>query len=210
MADDDRFYGDETERRDHQMRRGRRRYRDEGGSGGMDEDARRFARGREPFRDDDPRDPGYVVAPGRATQAYGSRYGYEGHGRRELGGQSEDRGFFDRAGDEIATWFGDEGAERRRRADVPVDQNYRGKGPKNYTRSDARILEDVNDRLTEDHQVDAGEIEVAVAQGEVTLNGTVASRAMKRRAEDVADDVSGVKHTQNNLRVRVNSEAGGA
>ncbi len=205
--DDDRFYGDDMERRDHQMRRGRRRYRDDDRTSSIDEDARRFARGREPFRDDDANDPGYVVAPGRAARSYGAQYGYEGRGRR---GRNEDRGFFDRAGDEIATWFGDEGAERRRRADVPVDQNYRGKGPKNYVRSDARILEDVNDRLTEDHQVDAGEIEVAVAQGEVTLNGTVASRAMKRRAEDVADDVSGVKHTQNNLRVRANPEPSSA
>ena len=38
-------------------------------------------------------------------------------------------------------------------------------------------------------------------KGEVTLSGTVNSRLEKRRAEDVADDVSGVKHVQNNLRV---------
>ena len=30
----------------------------------------------------------------------------------------EDRGFFERAGDEVASWFGDEEAERRRREDV--------------------------------------------------------------------------------------------
>jgi hypothetical protein len=35
----------------------------------------------------------------------------------------------------------------------------------------------------------------------VTLNGTVTSRFAKRRAEDCADDVSGVGHVQNNLRV---------
>ena len=32
-------------------------------------------------------------------------------------GQHEDRGFFERAGDEIASWFGDDDAERRRRHD---------------------------------------------------------------------------------------------
>jgi hypothetical protein len=32
-------------------------------------------------------------------------------------GPGEDRGFFERAGDEIASWFGDEDAERRRRED---------------------------------------------------------------------------------------------
>ena len=33
------------------------------------------------------------------------------------GGYDEDRGFFDRAGDEVRSWFGDEEAERRRRWD---------------------------------------------------------------------------------------------
>ena len=38
---------------------------------------------------------------------------------RERGGYSgrEERGFFERAGDEVASWFGDEEAERRRRQD---------------------------------------------------------------------------------------------
>jgi osmotically-inducible protein OsmY len=35
----------------------------------------------------------------------------------------------------------------------------------------------------------------------VTLSGTVTSRMAKRRAEDLADSVSGVEHVQNNLRV---------
>lgn len=58
----------------------------------------------------------------------------------------------------------------------------------------------MNDRLTEDVWIDASEIEVSVADGEVTLSGTVEDRRSKRRAEDVADDVTGVKHVQNNLR----------
>jgi hypothetical protein len=79
---------------------------------------------------------------------------------------------------------------------------YRGKGPKGYVRSDARILEDVNDRLADDRRLDARDIEVKVEAGEVTLNGQVRSREGKRRAEDLAEQVSGVKHLQNNLRVR--------
>src|SRR3546814_4366003 len=43
----------------------------------------------------------------------GSRYG-SGQGYRE----DDDRGFFDRAGDEVRSWFGDEEAERRRDRDV--------------------------------------------------------------------------------------------
>ncbi|MFK4872924.1 BON domain-containing protein [Novosphingobium sp. ZW T3_23] len=111
---------------------------------------------------------------------------------REYG---ENRGFFERAGDEIASWFGDEDAARRR------EQDHRGRGPSDYTRSDERIREDVNDRLTQDWRVDATNIRVVAKDGEVTLEGSVGSRNAKRRAEDVAEDVSGVKHVQNNLRV---------
>ncbi len=39
-------------------------------------------------------------------------------------GAGEDRGFFERAGDEVASWFGDEEAERRRREDQHVDGRY--------------------------------------------------------------------------------------
>ena len=39
----------------------------------------------------------------------------------------------------------------------------------------------------------------------VTLDGTVSTRLQKRRAEDCAEDVSGVKHVQNNLRVQEQS-----
>jgi hypothetical protein len=38
----------------------------------------------------------------------------------------DDRGFFDRAGDEIASWFGDEEAERRRREDQRMMERERG------------------------------------------------------------------------------------
>lgn len=45
---------------------------------------------------------------------------YEGRGGRE------DRGFFERAGDEIASWFGDDEAERRRREDQRMEGRDRG------------------------------------------------------------------------------------
>jgi CBS domain-containing protein len=78
---------------------------------------------------------------------------------------------------------------------------HRGRGPKNYQRSDERIREDVNERLMDDPVVDASEIEVAVQNREVTLTGTVRSRNEKRRAEDLAESLPGVSHVQNNLRV---------
>ncbi|MBC7767722.1 MAG: BON domain-containing protein [Phycisphaerales bacterium] len=83
---------------------------------------------------------------------------------------------------------------------------HRGRGPKNYTRSDDRIRDDINDRLTDDHDIDAGEIEVKVTSCEVVLSGTVDSREAKRRAEDIVEAVSGVKHVQNNLRVQSSDE----
>lgn len=42
-------------------------------------------------------------------------------GRRPYGYDREDRGFFDRAADEVASWFGDERAERRRDLDERFD-----------------------------------------------------------------------------------------
>jgi osmotically-inducible protein OsmY len=79
---------------------------------------------------------------------------------------------------------------------------HRGRGPKGYRRSDARIAEDLNDRLTDDPYVDASEIEVKVKDAEVTLEGFVTRREDKRRAEDLAETILGVGHVQNNLRLK--------
>lgn len=111
----------------------------------------------------------------------------------------DERGFFDRASDEVMSWFGDDDAARRREMDQRVD--YRGKGPAGYTRSKERILEDANERLMHDSSLDASKITVSCKDNEITLDGTVDSRSAKRRAEDIVDNVSGVKHVQNNLRV---------
>jgi osmotically-inducible protein OsmY len=81
-------------------------------------------------------------------------------------------------------------------------QSHSGRGPKNYQRSDERISEDVCDRLSDDHQLDASNIDVSVSGREVTLSGEVDSKQAKRRAEDCCDSVSGVEHVQNNLRVK--------
>lgn len=111
----------------------------------------------------------------------------------------DDRGFFDRASDEVMSWFGDDDAARRRQMDSRED--HRGKGPSGYTRSKERILEDANERLMHDSSLDASKITVSCEDNEITLTGTVDSRSAKRRAEDIVDHVSGVKHVQNNLRV---------
>jgi osmotically-inducible protein OsmY len=143
-------------------------------------------------------EPGFGAGYGAgAYRRPDSGYGYGGEhdwGRS----QSQDRGFFDKAADEVSSWFGDEEAERRRE----MDRRHSGRGPRNYARSDSRIHEDVCDRLTEHPLVDASDIDVSVSGREVTLSGTVHSRDEKRRAEDIAEAISGVTNVQNNLRVK--------
>lgn len=78
---------------------------------------------------------------------------------------------------------------------------HRGKGPANYQRSDERIREMVCEALTDDDRIDASQIEVHVKSGEVILTGTIEHRQMKRLAEDVVEQVSGVKDVQNQIRV---------
>ena len=85
--------------------------------------------------------------------------------------------------------------------------DYRGVGPKGYTRSDERIREEVCEYLTDDPHIDASHIEVGVKDGEVLLGGSVSSRADKRHAEDLAEHAMGVKDVQNNLRI-VRGEGG--
>lgn len=140
------------------------------------------------------------------ARSFGSVGGY-GYNAYDRGGarippreyDREDRGFFDRASDEVMSWLGDDDAARRRQMDSRED--HRGKGPSGYARSSERLLEDANERLMRDSSVDASRITVTCEDNEVTLNGTVTSRSAKRRAEDIVDDISGVKHVQNNLRV---------
>jgi osmotically-inducible protein OsmY len=148
----------------------------------------------------------YTDGPGRG------RYGYD-QGRehwayaRHPRDRDDDRGWFDRARDEVSAWMGDHDAQRRREHDAAVRADHRGRGPKGYRRSDERIREDVSDRLTDDGWLDASAIEVAVKDGEVTLSGTVHARDDKRRAELLAESVSGVDNVQNNLRLDRGPEA---
>ncbi|MEE4204741.1 MAG: SWFGD domain-containing protein [Erythrobacter sp.] len=132
--------------------------------------------------------------------------GYGGRGYR--GGRDRDRGFFDKAGDEVQSWFGDDDAERRRNRDHRQDsrENHRGRGPANYKRSNERLMEDACERLTHDPRIDARQINVTAKDNEITLDGHVWSRAEKREAEDCVHEISGVKHVQNNLRIATSDE----
>jgi len=139
---------------------------------------------------------------------YGSDYG-RGGGRnfdrdRGYGYREDDRNWWDKTTDEVQSWFGDDDAARRRHMDE--QRSHRGRGPEGYSRSDDRIREDINDKLTDDWFLDASRITCTVENGEVTLSGYVEHRRDKRRAEDLAEDVSGVRHVQNNIRVEKRDE----
>jgi hypothetical protein len=160
-----------------------------GGAWGFDE-----SWGRDPGWNEGWEPTGYGRA-GYGRDRYGERVGYGDRGRG-------DRSWWDRATDEVSSWMGDEEAERRRQQDRRPEEYFRGRGPRGYVRSDERIREDVSDRLTDNPILDATDIDVTVSGGEVTLSGNVDSRYSKRLAEDLADEVSGVRHVQNNLRIR--------
>jgi osmotically-inducible protein OsmY len=81
-------------------------------------------------------------------------------------------------------------------------QSYRGKGPRGYARSDERIKEDVCERLSEHHYIDATDVSVEVKDGVVTLEGAVGDRWQKYQAEDLTDTISGVKDISNRLTVK--------
>lgn len=86
--------------------------------------------------------------------------------------------------------------------------SHRGKGPKGYQRSDERLKEMVSEALEDEHGVDASDVEVKVENGEVTLTGTVQDRSQKRRAEDCAEGVRGIRDVHNQIRVKRNDGSG--
>jgi len=85
-------------------------------------------------------------ALGNDDRSRGRRYdqserSYRGrdYGRAPQGYANDDRGFLDRAGDEVRSWFGDEDAERRRRADERDEDRYQ---PREYGRNYDRFGEE--------------------------------------------------------------------
>jgi BON domain len=145
----------------------------------------------ESFGYGDPLGAGIGMGAGRYSRGYAGRHEQEeGRNRGSFAyGEETDRGD-----------YGGFGGYRRHGGGTGRGE-HRGRGPRGYRRSDERIREDVNDRLTDDDRLDASDVEVSVSDCEVTLNGSVGDRPSKRRAEDLAESVSGVTHVQNNLRV---------
>ena len=159
--------------------------------------------------------PGYggqgYQTPG--TQSYGSEGGWQGSQRGSFGG---DRNMSERSfgggmtmGDDFNRNHGarpgwqnqNQGQSYGQNQGQNQDNKFGTLGPKGYKRSDERIQEEVCDALSEGH-IDAREIEVSVANGEVTLKGTVTQRQDKQRAEQLAESIRGVGDVNNELRMK--------
>ena len=213
-----RFYGDD----DHE-----RIYREEYGQGGHEYgdapagyDAQRSPT-RERYHAEGYGRPGFGGYGGQyrrdmdrpasgGTGGYDYERGYGDGGRAESrGDRFEDAGrgageFLHRAGEKVAAWFGGGGEPRAYEPGTynrSASRGARGLGPQGYKRSDERISDDAHERLTDDTWLDATNISLSVSGGEVTLSGTVESREAKHRAERLVEEISGVNHVQNNLRL---------
>ncbi len=83
----------------------------------------------------------------------------------------------------------------------PTARRPGGLPPRGYRHGDARLYEEVNERLGASTLLDAEEIDVRVEGGVVTLSGTVPYRRHKRIAEFIALSVPGVDDVHNRIRV---------
>ena len=64
--------------------------------------------------------------------------GHDTHGGHDTHSGSTDRGFFERASDEVSSWFGDDEAERRREMDERSGGGRSGGGRNDYGRDEGR------------------------------------------------------------------------
>ncbi|HLZ77568.1 BON domain-containing protein [Phenylobacterium sp.] len=162
------------------------------------------------------REMNYPASGGTGGYDYERGYGDGGPRDSRLGESRGDRfegagrsagAFLHRAGEKVASWFnaGGEGRIYDRDYLDPTPTTWRrgarGLGPQGYKRSDERISDEAHERLTDDTWLDASNIGISVSGGEITLSGTVESREAKHRAEHLVEDLSGVTHVQNNLRI---------
>lgn len=202
-------YGDETRSPAQDYRRGGRFYGDDGRESIYREEYGQGGReyGAVPPGYDRPQWRGGAETYGGRSQGWRGRDHDDHNPPNVRGGRGDEgRSWWDRAKNQVASFFGDEDAERRAAWDRQTHDyrtdTHRGRGPKGYKRSDDRISEEVHQRLTDDPWVDATHIDVEVKDCEVTLSGTVDDREERRRAERCVEDIWGVTHVQNNLRVQ--------
>ena len=139
--------------------------------------------------------------------SYGDRNYDRSFGSRDtIDDQRMGRGMYDHRDDNRSFQSRDYGPSEGERgiwstANQRGQGQHRGKGPRGFARSDERIKETVCEALSDDEHIDASSIDVEVKSGEVTLSGTVPDRRIKRAAEDLVENLSGVKDVSNQLKV---------
>lgn len=124
------------------------------------------------------------------------------HSQHHQGGDREEPQWREETG------YGQQAGSAHGHGNREMHEEYTGLGPKNYSRSDQRIREDVCDELSNDRACNAENVEVDVTDGIVNLSGAVPSRQMKHRAEDIAEAIRGVKDVENRIRVAKPEQAG--
>lgn len=152
----------------------------------------------------DPRNENYYL--GRINKSGNNdlsmSYYTDGHSDRYYRNNEMKKGNNLAENDPISDPYKNNNFEGHKKRNYIPEGPHRGKGPKNYSRSIETIKEDASDRLADDSLVDASNIDLQVKDGELILCGTVETRFEKRRAENLVENVSGVKNVQNNLRIK--------
>jgi hypothetical protein len=202
MARED-FSRDARWDRDAERRRAEPRETDDFGQADYSQDYAYDPRRRAGYRAEDDRIPpsddygqadyssDYAYDPerGRAYRRFSEDdrdYGRPAEGRPDDAQEPDRRSWMNRAGEFFS------GSPRRDEEVRPQ----RRRGP-----SDRVLWAIIVERLEDERRLDLRDVDVVVQNAEVTLNGTVRRKEDKRRIEDVAD-IDGVRHVQNNLRVR--------
>lgn len=116
------------------------------------------------------------------------------------GAPEDQRPLVERTKDEIAAWFGDADAASRRQRDSAAG-DHTGKGPDSHLDADARIVDEISHRLTDDPAIDATRVAVNANDGAVTLDGEVSTSDARVHAEELATKVAGVNRVDNRLLV---------
>ena len=142
-----------------------------------------------------------------ADRGWGRGWGYSGGygaGAGYLGGRSESPSGRSEWSD--SGWSGSGGYEPGASGisggrGIQSQGPYVGRGPRGYRRSDERIREDICEEMSQCGGLDASDIDIVVVSGEVTLQGTVTDRRAKHLAEELTEQVPGVRDVHNQIRV---------
>jgi hypothetical protein len=157
---------------------------------------------------------GHAASPydeGDVSSWYGGDTGMGDPGSSQRGAPSSREQYGSAPGDRFWSQYGRQFAgpgDRPGRQDArfgagsgQAGGRFSGHGPRGYQRSDERICEDACELLTRHGEIDAREMDVEVHSATVILRGTVDSGRTRRLAEELIEDIPGVRDVQNELRV---------